>query len=140
MSQDRSAEEAGLTSHEFQTDPDGLHSDDYDTGPHHGYEPAYEPEDAAVALPRRQVITASDEKQQTQLTRRQLSYQRSLSVPRPHWDRPLTRPLVVSGVMTLGTLNDVRVLMSGICRRSLARRRCGCTFRTNFDKLRLATA
>jgi class 3 adenylate cyclase len=111
MSQDRSAEEAGLTSHEFQPDPDGLHSDDYDTGPHHGYEPAYEPEDAAVALPRRQVITASDEKQQTQLTRRQLSYQRSLSVPRPHWDRPLTRPLVVSGVMTLGTLNDVRVLI-----------------------------
>ena len=33
------------------------------------------------------------------------------SLPRPNWARPLPKRLVVSGVMTAATLNDVRVMI-----------------------------
>jgi class 3 adenylate cyclase len=108
MPPDRSAEEAEEAWRELQPDAD---DDDYVPQSHHGNEPTYEPEDSAGALPKRKMIAANNAEERTQLTRAQLSYQRSLSVPRPHWDRPLTRPLIVSGLMTLSTLNDARVFI-----------------------------
>jgi hypothetical protein len=111
MPPDRSAEEAEEASRELQPDGDDFNPDDYVTQSHHGNEPTYELEDSAGAPPKRKMIAANNAEERTQLTRAQLSYQRSLSVPRPHWDRPLTRPLIVSGLITLSTLNDARVFI-----------------------------
>jgi hypothetical protein len=37
---------------------------------------------------------------------------------RPNWSRPLPRPLVIPGVMTLATLADVRELMRHLPRQA----------------------
>ena len=39
------------------------------------------------------------------------SYRGAGSLPRPNWSRPLPKLLIVSGVMTAATLNDVRVMI-----------------------------
>jgi hypothetical protein len=40
---------------------------------------------------------------------------------KPNWSRPLPRPLVIPGVMTLKTLADVRALMRHLPRHTRAR-------------------
>jgi class 3 adenylate cyclase len=76
-------------------------------------EPACEPEDEAVPLPlRRHTLTAPEvEEEQNERTRHQLSHRGPPSLPRPDWSRPLPQLLIVSGVMTVATLNDARVLI-----------------------------
>ena len=73
---------------------------------------ASEPEDEAVPLPlRRHTLTPEVEEEQNDRTRHQLSHRGPPSLPRPDWSRPLPQLLIVSGVMTVATLNDARVLI-----------------------------
>jgi class 3 adenylate cyclase len=74
---------------------------------------ASEPEDEAVPLPlRRHRLKAPEvEEEQNERTRHQLSHRGRPSLPRPDWSRPLPQLLIVSGVMTVATLNDARVLI-----------------------------
>jgi hypothetical protein len=51
------------------------------------------------------------EEEQNERTRHQLSHRGPPSLPRPDWSRPLPQLLIVSGVMTVATLNDARVLI-----------------------------
>jgi len=71
---------------------------------------AYEPEDDPVALPPRHTRSAPG-KQKDPKRRQQFSYPGPPSLPRANWSLPLPRPLVVSGVKTVATLNDARVLI-----------------------------
>ena len=51
------------------------------------------------------------EEEQKDPTSRERSYRGAASLPRLNWSRPLPRLLIVSGVMTAATLNDVRVMI-----------------------------
>jgi hypothetical protein len=71
-----------------------------------------EPKDEPVALTAQDALTAPEvEEEQKDPTSREHSYRGAASLPRPNWSRPLPRLLIVSGVMTAATLNDVRVMI-----------------------------
>ena len=76
---------------------------------------AYEwgtPQHPWAALPAQDKLTAPEiEEEQTDPTSRERSYRGPASLPRPNWSRPLPKLLIVSGVMTAATLNDVRVMI-----------------------------
>ncbi len=107
------AEESARSSHNFEPllDPQDLNPVDYDTRQERDYEHADEPEDQqpVVLPPVQHTLTAQEEEYER--TRPPLSYRGPPSLPRPNWSRPLPRLLVVSGVMTVATLNDARVLI-----------------------------
>jgi hypothetical protein len=65
-----------------------------------------------AALPAQDKLTAPEvEDEQTDPASRERSYREAASLPRPNWSRPLPKLLIVSGVMTAATLNDVRVMI-----------------------------
>jgi class 3 adenylate cyclase len=105
-----SAEEPSRSSREPHPDSDDLHSIDYGTRQQRGHE--LEPKDEPVALPAQDALTAPEvEEEQKDPTSRERSYRGAASLPRPNWSRPLPKLLIVSGVMTAATLNDVRVMI-----------------------------
>ena len=106
----QAAEEPVQFSREAHANRNDLDSNDDDTQQQRGHEPAYEPEDDPVVLPPRYTRSAP-EKQIDPKRRRQFSYPGPSSLPRANWSLRLPRPLVVSGVMTVATLNDARVLI-----------------------------
>ena len=104
-----SAEEPSRSSREPHPDSDDLHSIDYGTRQQRGQ---LEPNDEPVALTAQDALTAPEvEEEQKDPTSRERSYRGAASLPRPNWSRPLPRLLIVSGVMTAATLNDVRVMI-----------------------------
>jgi SAM domain (Sterile alpha motif) len=106
----QAAEEPSRSSREPHPDSDDLHSTDYGTRQQRGHElePKYEP----GALPAQDALTASEvEEEQKDPTSRERSYRGAASLPRPNWSRPLPKLLIVSGVTTAATLNDVRVMI-----------------------------
>ena len=108
--QDLSAEEPSRSSCEPHPDSDDLHSTDYGTRQQRGHE--LEPKDEPVAIPGQDALMASEaEEEQKDTTSRERSYRGAASLPRPNWSRPLPKLLIVSGVMTAATLNDVRVMI-----------------------------
>jgi class 3 adenylate cyclase len=105
-----SAEEPSRSSREPHPDSDDLHSIDYGTRQQRGHE--LEPKDEPAALPAQDALKAPEvEEEQMDPTSRERSYRGAASLPRPNWSRPLPRLLIVSGVMTAATLNDVRVMI-----------------------------
>ena len=106
--QDPSAEEPSRSSREL-LDPDDLHSIDYGTRQQRDHE--LEPRDEPVALPAHTLTAPEVEEEQKDPTSRERSYRGAASLPRPNWSRPLPKLLIVSGVMTAATLNDVRVMI-----------------------------
>jgi class 3 adenylate cyclase len=105
-----SAEEPSRSSREPHPDSDDLHSIDYGARQQRGHE--LEPKDEPVALPAQDALTASEvEEEQKDPTSRERSYRGAASLRRPNWSRPLPKLLIVSGVMTAATLNDVRVMI-----------------------------
>jgi hypothetical protein len=104
-----SAEEPSRSSREPHPDSDDLHSIDYGTRQQRGHE--LEPKDEPVALPAQDALKAPEvEDEQMDPTSRE-SCRGAASLPLPNWSRPLPRLLIVSGVMTAATLNDVRVMI-----------------------------
>ena len=102
-----SAEEPSRSSREPLPDSDDLHSIDYGRRQQRGHE--LEPKDEPVAIPAQDALTAPEaEEEQKDPTSRERSYG---GLPRPNWSRPLPKLLIVSGVLTAATLNDVRVMI-----------------------------
>ena len=97
-------------SREAHADWNDLNSNDDDIQQQGDDGSAYEPEDDPVALPPRYTRSAPG-KQNDPKRRQQFSYPGPPSLPRANWSLPLPRPLVVSGVKTVATLNDARVLI-----------------------------
>jgi hypothetical protein len=75
-----------------------------------GHESAYEPKGDPVVLPPRHTRSAPEEQYEPGRHRR-LGHPAPPSPPRANWSLPLRRPLVVSGVETVATLNDARALI-----------------------------
>ena len=108
--QDLSAEGPSRSSREPPPDSDDLHSTDYGTRQQRGRE--LEPKDEPVALPAQDALTASEvEQEQKDPTSRERSYRGAASLRRPNWFRPLPKLLIVSGVLRVATLDDVRVMI-----------------------------
>jgi class 3 adenylate cyclase len=73
-------------------------------------DPELDPQDAPAALPEQIALTMLEiEEEQKDPSRRELFYRGPSS--RPNWSRPLPKLLIVSGVMTVATLNDARVMI-----------------------------
>ena len=71
---------------------------------------AYEPENDPVVLPAQHTRSAP-EKQIDPEEAPAIPLPGPSSLPRANWSLPLPRPLVVSGLMTVVTLNDARMLI-----------------------------
>ena len=105
-----STEGPSRSSREPHPDSDDLHSIEYGTRQQRGHE--LEPKDEPVALPAHRLTAPEvEEEQKKDTTSRERSYRGAASLPRPDWSRPLPKLLIVSGVMTAATLNDVRVMV-----------------------------
>jgi class 3 adenylate cyclase len=135
--QDLSAEEPSRSSREPHPDSDDLRSTDYGTRQQRGRE--LEPKDEPVALPAQDALTASEvEEEQKDPTSRERSYRGAASLRRPNWSRPLPKLLIVSGVMTAATLNDVRVMIERHLPAASRANEMWRYSRTSFGKPRLA--
>ena len=86
-----------------------MHSIEYGTRQQRGHE--LEPKDEPVAIPAHTPTALEVEEERKDPTSRERSYRGAASLPRPDLSRPLPKPLIVSGVMTAATLNDVRVMV-----------------------------
>jgi hypothetical protein len=93
-------------------DRDDLHSIDHDTRQQRGREPASNSKEELVALPVQDTLMAPEvEEEQKHPSGRERSYRGAASSPGPDWSRSLPKLLIVSGVITAATLNDVRVMI-----------------------------
>jgi class 3 adenylate cyclase len=107
--QDASAEEPSRSSREPHPDSDDLHAIDYGTRQQRGHE--LEPKGEPVAIPAHTPTALEVEEERKDPTSRERSYRGAASLGHPNWSRPLPKLLIVSGVMTAATLNDVRVMV-----------------------------
>jgi hypothetical protein len=98
----RSAEGRSRPSSEAHPDVDDLLSLGYRTRQEQSHE--LDPQDESGALPAPEV----EEEQKDQSSHEHFSRG---AVSRPNWSRPLPKLLIVSGVMTAATLNDVRMMI-----------------------------
>jgi class 3 adenylate cyclase len=87
-----------------------LNSDVYDIKQQRGDDSAYEPENDPVVLPPQHTRSAPG-KQIDRERRWQSPNAGPPSLPGENWSLRLPRPLIVSGLMTVVTLNDARVLI-----------------------------
>ena len=118
-------------------DPGDLHSIDYGTQQQRCHKLASDPDDESAALPAQDTLLALElEEEQNDPSSRERYYRGAASAPRPNWARPLPKRLVVSGVMTAATLNDVRVMIE---RHLPAASRAKEMWRYVSDKLREAS-
>jgi class 3 adenylate cyclase len=104
----RLAEGSSRSSRELRPDADDLDPIDYRRRQERDPEP--DPQDAPAALPEQVTLTLSEmDEEQEDPSSRELFYRGPSS--RPNWSRPLPKLLIVSGVMTVATLNDARVMI-----------------------------
>jgi hypothetical protein len=104
----RLAEGSSRSSRELRPDADDLDPIDYRRRQESDPEP--DPQDAPAALPEQVTLTLSEmDEEQEDPSSRELFYRGPSS--RPNWSRPLPKLLIVSGVMTVATLNDARVMI-----------------------------
>jgi hypothetical protein len=97
-------------------------------------DPELDPQDAPAALPEQIALTMLEiEEEQKDPSRRELFYRGPSS--RPNWSRPLPKLLIVSGVMTVATLNDARVMIE---RRVPAASRANEMWRYAWNQIREA--
>ena len=107
-----SAEEPSLSLRGPHPDPGDLHSIDYGTQQQRCHKLASDLDDEPAALPAQDTLLALElEEEQNDPSSRERYYRGAASAPRLNWARPLPKRLVVSGVMTAATLNDVRVMI-----------------------------
>ncbi len=90
-----------------RSDADDLQPIDYDTRQQCGLE--LDPEDEPAALPAQDTLRAPEVKEEQKDPSSHERYRGAVS--RPNWSRPLPKLLIVSGVMRVATLNDVRVMI-----------------------------
>jgi len=103
-------EEPVQSSRDVYADRNDLNSYDEDIPQRRGHESAYEPADDPVVLPPGYARSAP-QRQNDSRRRQQFSYPVPSSLPRANWSLPLPHPIVVSGVMTVATLNDAWALI-----------------------------
>ena len=87
-----------------------MNSNVYDIQQQRRDDSAYEPENDPVVLPAQRTRSAPG-KQIDRERRRQFPNPGPPSLPGANWSLRLPRPLVVSGLMTVVTLNDARMLI-----------------------------
>ena len=111
---------------------------EYGTRQQRGHE--LEPKDEPVVVLPAHRLTAPEveEEQKRDTTSRERSYRGAASLPRPDWSRPLPKLLIVSGVMTAATLNDVRVMVERHLPAASRAKEMWRYVSTNFGKPRLA--
>ena len=90
-----------------RSDADDLQPIDYDTRQQCGLE--LDPEDEPAALPAQDTLRAPEVEEEQKDPSSNERYRGAVS--RPNWSRPLPRLLIVSGVLRVATLNDVRVMI-----------------------------
>jgi hypothetical protein len=90
-----------------RSDADDLQPIDYDTRQQCGLE--LDPEDEPAALPAQDTLRAPEVEEEQKDPSSNERYRGAVS--RPNWSRPLPKLLIVSGVLRVATLNDVRVMI-----------------------------
>jgi hypothetical protein len=102
------AEGSSRSSREPHLDADDLHPIDYGRRQQRGH--GHDREDAPAALSALDSLrTPEIEEEQKDPSSHERFYRGAPS--RPNWSRPLPKLLIVSGAMTMATLNDVRVMI-----------------------------
>ncbi|HJY50843.1 MAG TPA: SAM domain-containing protein [Stellaceae bacterium] len=94
-------------SSEPRSDADDLQPIDYDTRQQCGLE--LDPEDEPATLPAQDTLRAPEVEEEQKDPSSNERYRGAVS--RPNWSRPLPKLLIVSGVLRVATLNDVRVMI-----------------------------
>jgi class 3 adenylate cyclase len=102
------AEGSSRSSREPHPDADDLHPIDYGRRQQRGHELDREDEPAALSALDTLKAPQVDEEQKDPSSHER--FYRGVS-SRPDWSRPLPKLLIVSGVMTVATLNDVRLMI-----------------------------
>ena len=90
-----------------RSDADDLQPIDYDTRQQCGLE--LDPEDEPATLPAQDTLRAPEVEEEQKDPSSNERYRGAVS--RPNWSRPLPKLLIVSGVLRVATLNDVRVMI-----------------------------
>jgi len=90
-----------------RSDADDLQPIDYDTRQQCGLE--LDPEDEPAALPAQDTLRAPEVEEEQKDPSSNERYRGAVS--RPNWSRLLPKLLIVSGVLRVATLNDVRVMI-----------------------------